>query len=131
VLPQSEMNEKCANAAAMMMNEFEWLDRHYALTVPKNKEIKKAVARQPDNVRKHPPAGKPVRGKKIEERRSVQAPIPEPDDPEKRAARDLKIAKLLQDGGKVEAAKDKLQRIIEKFPDTEAASEAKALLQKW
>jgi hypothetical protein len=55
------------------------------------------------------------------------------DDPEKAeqdAARKLKFAKTLADDGKKAKAKERLQELVEKFPTTKAAEEARELLKK-
>jgi TolA-binding protein len=46
------------------------------------------------------------------------------------AATKLKFAKILASDGKTAKAKERLAEIIKKFPETEAAKEAKQLLKK-
>jgi AhpC/TSA family len=56
-----------------------------------------------------------------------------PDDKAKReqlALTRLKLAKQVLDGGKTEKARERLQDLVKKFPDTPAAEEAKELLRK-
>ncbi|HEV3005405.1 MAG TPA: hypothetical protein VGX78_13145 [Pirellulales bacterium] len=42
----------------------------------------------------------------------------------------MKLAKNLLDAGKRDAAKERLEKILEKFPGTKAADEAEAALEK-
>lgn len=49
---------------------------------------------------------------------------------EKNATGRLKIAKNLKDAGKRDAAKERLQKIVEEFPGTKAAEEAQQLLDE-
>jgi S1-C subfamily serine protease len=62
-----------------------------------------------------------------------QPPTPPPsaeDKNEQVAAARLKIARLLVDGGKADRARDNLREIVEAYPKTKAAIEAKVLLEK-
>lgn len=58
------------------------------------------------------------------------APVPAKDDPEKEAARKLKLAQLLERDGLADKARARYQEIIDKYPDTKSAGEARRLLEK-
>ena len=51
------------------------------------------------------------------------------DTPEQLATRKLRLAKDILKDGKKERAKERLQEIVDKFPDTKAAEEARQLLK--
>lgn len=53
------------------------------------------------------------------------------EDVEKSAVNKLKLAKRLYEGGQVPEAREYLQEIIKKYPDSKVADEAKELLKKW
>jgi FimV-like protein len=53
------------------------------------------------------------------------------DDKEKQAATKLDLIKMLIDSGKKDKAKERLEELIQAFPGTNAAKEAKELLEKW
>jgi hypothetical protein len=75
---------------------------------------------------------KPKEKPKVEDKPKEEKPKEKPteDDPEKTAARKLKLAKQLLEDGKVEDAKDSLEAIIKKYKGTRAADEADELLKK-
>ena len=50
---------------------------------------------------------------------------------EKKAASRLQLAKQLQSSGKTEAAKQRLQKVIDEYGGTRAAAEAERLLKQW
>jgi hypothetical protein len=52
------------------------------------------------------------------------------DTPEQQAARKLQLAKEILKDGKKERAKERLEDIVAKFPDTKAAEEARQLLKE-
>lgn len=52
------------------------------------------------------------------------------EEMEKTAAKDLKLIQILIQDGKTERAKERLQELIKKYSDTQAAGEAKQLLEK-
>ena len=60
-------------------------------------------------------------------------PTPKPDTPsdEDRAASLLQVAKTFHDRGMTKQAIGRLETCIKKYPDTEAAQEARVLLKKW
>ena len=51
------------------------------------------------------------------------------DTPEQQATRKLRLAKDILKDGKKERAKERLQEIVDKFPETKAAEEARQLLK--
>jgi S1-C subfamily serine protease len=53
-----------------------------------------------------------------------------PVDPEQKASEKLKFARTLVEAGRLEKAKDRCQEIIDNFPMTKAAGDAKLLLDK-
>lgn len=57
-------------------------------------------------------------------------PEPMPEDKEKDAAQKLTFAKTLAQEGKLVRARERYEEIVEKFPMTKAATEAKSLLDK-
>lgn len=59
------------------------------------------------------------------------APSPADVEREKKASAKLQLAKQLQTSGKTDAAKARLQKIIDEFTGTKAAEEAAELLKKW
>jgi hypothetical protein len=52
-----------------------------------------------------------------------------PDTPEQQATRKLRLAKDILKDGKKERAKERLEEIVTKFPETKAADEARQLLK--
>jgi TolA-binding protein len=57
------------------------------------------------------------------------APIKAARD-EQEAARQLKLAKMLAEDGKLELAKKHYREIVEKYPKTKSAEEAQRLLER-
>lgn len=53
------------------------------------------------------------------------------DDAEKTAQNKLKLAKRLHQDGQIPEAREYLEEIVKKFPNSKAAEEAKELLKKW
>jgi hypothetical protein len=52
-------------------------------------------------------------------------------DPERAATAKLRFAKVMADDGQYKEAREYLNEVITKYPDTKAAGEAKQLLEKW
>ncbi|HLW68706.1 MAG TPA: hypothetical protein VKS79_25535 [Gemmataceae bacterium] len=87
----------------------------------KGKNKDKAVAKEPTEKKDTPKTEK------------KDAPKTEPaagGDAEKDAASKLELIRMLVDSGKKDKAKERLGELIEKYPDTKAAKEAKELLDK-
>jgi hypothetical protein len=90
---------------------------------------------------KNTPKEKPDKGEKVD--KGKEKPAPKEDDKpkdtpkegsddakEKDAASKLELIRMLVDSGKKDKAKERLAELIEKFPETKAAKEAKELLEK-
>ena len=65
----------------------------------------------------------------IEEIQKEEAPDIKAVNDEKEAARQLKLAKMLAEDGKLELAKKHYREIVQKFPKTKSAEEAQRLLE--
>jgi hypothetical protein len=90
-------------------------------TAPKEKPDKtKPVAKEP------PEKPKPEAKEKPE---TTTKPEEDAEETERIAGRRLKLAKELQDDGKVDKARDVLQDLVKKYPKTKAAEEAQKLLK--
>ena len=66
----------------------------------------------------------------VQTARASAPPASDPSKLEQVAAGKLNLAKMLADGGKTEKARERYQEIIQKYPKTEAAGEAKQLLSQ-
>jgi TolA-binding protein len=108
---------------------------------PTGAENGKAVAKADDDEDKPPAKGKngDKKSKAKAEEKTVAKSKPEPkqaapeDDAEKAerdAAHKLGFAQTLAEDGKIAKAKERLQDILDKYPTTKAAEEAKKLLKK-
>jgi S1-C subfamily serine protease len=84
----------------------------------------------------HAPKESPPPAKEVQTSASEPPPAkekPEEDaaaKAEKDASRKLKLAKMLQEGGKIDSARARYQDIIKTYPKTKAAEEARQLLDK-
>jgi hypothetical protein len=85
-----------------------------------------------DDASEDEPAGKKGKPKPKATKKPPTEDQPEqpPEDPEVRATAKLKLAKQLDENGRKEAAKERYQEILKKWPKTKAAKEAKELLEK-
>jgi TolA-binding protein len=90
-----------------------------AKTSPKEKDPDKGKTKD-KTVAKDPP----------EKKDTPKAEPPAGGDAEKDAASKLELIRMLIDSGKKEKAKERLMELVEKYPDTKAAKEAKELLDK-
>ncbi len=62
---------------------------------------------------------------------SAHAASSKPEDPEQRASKSLALAKqMLKNPVSRDAGREKLKKIIEEYPDSKAAAEAKELLRE-
>lgn len=61
---------------------------------------------------------------------TAPAKAPASDDPKAKAARALSLAKTYISAGKYDLARSKLQKIVETYPETPAAKEAKTILMQ-
>lgn len=77
--------------------------------------LAKLPVTKPPDPGKEPPVVKPPEG---------------PEETEQAAARRLRLAKLLIDGGKAPRAKEILEEILKTYPSTKTAQEARQLLEK-
>jgi TolA-binding protein len=118
---------------------FKKADLHYDIGTPSDGRYAgwviirkgKATAEAPPATTEKPPAGgTPTTG-------GTPTPPPPPPatttptvDPEQEAATKLSFAKQLIDDGKTDKAKMRLADIVQMFPNTKAAAEAKELLEK-
>jgi hypothetical protein len=75
---------------------------------------------------------KPAKTKDVSKEKpaSEEKPGDDADKTEREAATKLQFAKTLAEDGKKVRAKERLEELIAKYPDTKAAKEAKALLKK-
>jgi hypothetical protein len=76
------------------------------------------------------PEPKPAAGKTPAPPAKPKTGTESASDPERLAASKLKNAKILLEDGKVEDAREFLEQILTRWPETKAAAEAKALLGK-
>lgn len=77
-----------------------------------------------------PKAGDKPKEKPKEEPKPEPKPADKAEKAEQDAARKLKLAKMLAADGLVDKAKARYKEIVEKYPGTKAAKEAKELLEK-
>ena len=79
--------------------------------------------------------GKTAKAKTDADKKDKEAAKDTPEDEaeklEAEAARKLKFTKELYEMGKKERAKERLAEIIEKYPKSKAADEARELQKKW
>lgn len=79
---------------------------------------------------KSEPGGKTTKKAVATAKPKVEAGGESSDSPEQQAARRLRLAKDILKDGKKERAKERLEDIVSKFPDTKAAEEARQLLKE-
>jgi hypothetical protein len=87
----------------------------------KGKTKDKAVAKDTPEKKESP---------KTEKKEAPKTEAPAGGDAEKDASSKLELIRMLIDSGKKDKAKERLGELIEKYPDTKAAKEAKDLLDK-
>jgi FimV-like protein len=84
-----------------------------------------------DKPKEEKPKDKPKEKPKVEDKPKEDKPAEDdPEKVEKDAGRKLKLAKMLIDDGLAEQAREPLEEIVKKFPNTKAADEARQLLKK-
>lgn len=76
-----------------------------------------------------PAADRPSRSTTARAERRTPPPALE-ETPEQTAARKLKLAKMMADGGVPDKARERYREILRKYPDTEAAKEARRMLEE-
>jgi hypothetical protein len=92
------------------------------------------ILRQPVRIKSVKWNGKAVPPEPVQEKKPAKAPDNDAnkgkDKDEDRASSYLKFARKLADSDMTDKARERLREIVEKFPATKAAAEAKELLEK-